>query len=65
MQPFNPFFLNQAFSGRNCFPGEKEITDYGSKQDANYVKQYEKCNPAARRCRLRSGEAKSRFQSRF
>ena len=28
----------------------------------NYVKQYEKCDPAARRCRLRSGEAKSRFQ---
>ena len=24
----------------------------------NYVKQYEKCDPAARRCRLRSGEAK-------
>ena len=28
----------------------------------NYVKQYEKCDPAARRCRLRSGEAESRFQ---
>ena len=28
----------------------------------NYAKQYEKCDPAARRCRLRSGEAKSRSQ---
>ena len=27
-----------------------------------YVKQYEKCDPAARRCRLQCGEAKSRFQ---
>ena len=31
-------------------------------RSVNYVKQYEKCDPAARRCRLRSGEAKSRFQ---